>query len=245
VLVDSRGLVDEGRDDLDGHKAALAMPAEAVQLYAFAGAADGRDPHFAISLADVIAGVRPTILVGVTGVAGSFFEAEIREMARHVEAPIIMPLSNPTSTVEALPSDLYAWTDGRALIATGSPFPPLATADAGMRVVAQANNVFVFPGVGLGAIVAEARTVTDEMFIAAAESLAELVTAERYAAGGLYPPVTDLRAVSRRIASAVAAEARRAGVARVPDDLDLDAAIADATWDPRYVDYVTTSVPTG
>jgi malic enzyme len=142
--------------------------------------------------------------------------------------------------VEALPSDVLSWTDGRALVATGSPFAPITT-ESGTRVVGQANNVFIFPGVGLGAIVAEARLVTDEMFVAGARALAELVTAERFAAGGLYPPVAHLREVSRRIALAVAREARRAGVAGIADDVDLDAAVDAATWDPRYVDYLTDS----
>jgi malic enzyme len=232
VLVDSRGLVAADRIDLDLHKTELALPAADVVAYGLAAAPEPS------SLKAVVTALRPTVLVGVTGVAGSFPEDVIREMARHVDAPIVMPLSNPTSTVEALPSDVLAWTEGRALVATGSPFPPITT-DAGARVVGQANNVFIFPGVGLGAIVAEARLVTDEMFVAAARALSEFVTAERFADGGLYPPVTHLREVSSRLALAVAMEARRAGVAGVPDDLDLAAAVAAATWDPRYVDYLT------
>ena len=244
VLVDSHGLVAEGRLDLDDHKGPLALSADGLAAYGLGAAAAGRPPSEPIPFEAVIAGVRPTILVGATGVAGSFTEAAIREMARHVAEPIVMPLSNPTSTVEAHPADIAAWSDGRALIATGSPFPPIATADGRLRTIGQANNVFVFPGVGLGAIVAEVRTVTDDMFIAAARSLAHLVTAERFAAGALYPPVTDLRAVSRRIAGAVAAEARRAGVAGIADDADLDTALDAATWDPRYVDYLPAAVPT-
>ena len=241
MLVDSRGLVAAGRSDLDRHKTELALDAAAVASYGLG--AEGGARATPVPFADVVAHVHPTILVGATGVAGSFPEAVIREMARHVAAPIIMPLSNPTTTVEALPSDLLAWTDGRAYIATGSPFPGMTTADGGVRVVSQANNVFVFPGIGLGTILAEARVVTDGMLICAARSLATLVTRERYEAGALYPPVTDLRAVSARIAVAVAEEARHAGVARVGDDVDLQAAIDAATWDPRYVAYLPDAGP--
>jgi len=246
VLVDSRGLVAEGRHDLDRYKGPLALSAEelvAAGLTAGASSEAG-PPSEPIAFQAVVAAVRPTIMVGVTGIAGSFTEAVIREMARHVAEPIVMPLSNPTSSIEAHPSDIAAWTDGRALIATGSPFPPIAGPDSRSRTIGQANNVFVFPGVGLGAIVAEARAVTDEMFIAAARSLARLVTAERFAEGALYPPVTDLRAVSRRIAGAVATEARRAGVAGIGSHEDLDAALDAATWEPLYVPYLPGAAPT-
>jgi len=156
-----------------------------------------------------------------------------------VEMPVILPLSNPTSACEACPDDLLAWTDGRALVATGSPYPPVATA-RGEQVIGQANNAFVFPGLGLGAIVAEAREVSDGMFLAAARTLADSVSDERLAAGALFPPVADLRAVSARIAVAVARAARDEGLGRLHRDEDLPLIVADAMWWPDYVPY---SVP--
>jgi malic enzyme len=231
VLVDSHGLVADGRDDLDADKASVALCAEDIDRYGFAG-------RTVATLRDVIAGVHPTILIGATGVYGSFDEASIREMGRHVETPIILPLSNPTSRVEAHPSDLMAWTEGRALVATGSPFPSVPTARGRERVIGQANNVFVFPGVGLGAIAAEATAITDEMFLGAADVIAEAVTQRRFHQGGIYPPVAHLRQISRRIAIAVAQEARRAGVSGLPDDVSSEEAVDQAIWEPAYVQYL-------
>ncbi len=217
ALVDTLGLVHAGRADLDPTKVALAMPA-----------VDGPTP----SLLETIARHRPTILVGTTGVAGTFTQEVIAAMDERVgpaDRPLIMPLSNPTSQAEATPADVLAWTGGRALIATGSPFEAV-TLDGVRHEVGQANNVFIFPGVGLGAIVAEARTVTDRMFLLAARVLAASVGDERLAAGALYPSVNDLRGVSRRVAVAVAREAGGLD--------DVEAAIDAAMWWPDYVPYL-------
>ncbi len=211
ALVDSRGLVHAGRPDLDATKRELAVVA-----------VDG--------IPDLEATVRrlnPTVLVGVTGVAGTFTEGAVRAMADATPRPVLLPLSNPTSASEAIPADLLAWTDGRALIATGSPFDA-ETWDGRSVEIGQANNAFVFPGVGLGAIVSEAPTVTDAMFLTAAHTLAASVTEGRLAQGALYPPIADLRAVSRRIATAVAHD--RLGDA-------AGAAVDAATWWPAYVPY--------
>jgi malic enzyme len=230
VLVDSRGLVHAGRMDLDDGKRSLAMSTEAARA---AGLPDeGTRPA---SLGAVVRAVRPTILIGTTGVAGTFTEAVIRCLADDVR-PIALPLSNPTSLCEADPADILRWTEGRALVATGSPFPPVALA-SGMREIAQANNVFVFPGLGLGAIVAEARAVTDGMLLAAARALAESVTDGRLAGDMLLPPIGDLRSIARRVAIAVVAEARRSGVAGLAEDRDIAAEVDAATWWPTYVPY--------
>jgi malic enzyme len=231
VLVDSHGLVAEGRDDLDADKASVALCAPDIDRYGFAG-------RTVATLREVVAGVHPTILVGATGVYGSFDEASIREMAQHVETPIVLPLSNPTSRVEAHPSDVMAWTEGRALVATGSPFPAVPTARGRERVIGQANNVFVFPGVGLGAIAAEATAITDEMFLGAADVVAEAVTQRRFQQGAIYPPVAHLRQISRRIAISVAEEARRAGVSGLPDEVSSEEAVDQAIWEPAYVHYL-------
>jgi malate dehydrogenase (oxaloacetate-decarboxylating) len=230
VLVDSHGLVHAGRTDLDDAKRALAMPVAAAEA---AGLPCGGPAP--ASLEAVATALRPTILIGTTAVAGTFTEAVIRALASDVR-PIALPLSNPTSLCEADPADILRWTDGRALVATGSPFAPVDTAE-GTREIAQANNVFVFPGLGLGAIVAEVRAVTDGMLVAAARTLAGTVTDERLAGGTLLPPITDLRAIARLVAIAVATEARRGGVAGLADDRDIEAEVDAATWWPTYVPY--------
>jgi malic enzyme len=226
VMLDSKGLVHEGRARLDEDKREAAIGPEAMRRYGFeAGQSYG--------LEEVIAHVKPTILVGTAGTPGAFTEAAIREMARHVERPIVFPLSNPTSSSEAVPADVLAWTGGRALVATGSPFDPVPVA-GGRRVIGQANNVFIFPGVGLGAILSGARRVTDAMFHVAAAALAEHVSPERLAEGALYPKASALRAVSRVIAIRVIAQVRGAG----PEAHDEIAREVDAAmWVPEYVAY--------
>ncbi len=221
ALVDSRGLVHAGRDDLDETKRDLAAPT---------WAAVGTD------LTEIVAAVRPTILVGATGVPGTFTEPAIRAMAAGCARPIILPLSNPTAHTEADPADLLRWTDGRALIATGSPFTPVEH-DGTPRLIGQANNVFVFPGLGLGAIVVGTSRISDAMVLAAARTLAGQVTHERLATGALYPPIADLRTVSRTIAMAVGREAVTSGLAPPMDDEALEASIDAAMWWPAYVPY--------
>ena len=227
VAVDSRGLVHAGRDDLDATKQEVAAPA-----------VDGPTPD----LLETVRRTRPQILVGTTGVAGTFSEAVIRAMAEASPRPVIMPLSNPTSSAEATPADILEWTDGKALVATGSPFEPVER--YGLRHdIGQANNVFIFPGLGLGAIVAESRAITDRMFLLAARALADAVTPDRLETGALYPPVSMLRSVSRSIAIAVAREAIEAGLAGIELtrggalDAELEAMIDAAMWWPAYVPY--------
>jgi malic enzyme len=210
-MVDSQGLVHAGREGLDPSKAALAV-----------AAVEGPTPD----LLRTIALVRPNVLVGTTGVAGTFSEAVVGAMDERLgptERPVILPLSNPTAASEATPADVLAWTGGRALVATGSPFEPVEQSGR-IHVIGQANNAFIFPGVGLGAIVAEAPTVNEAVFLTAARVLSEAVTDARLEQGALYPPVSDLRAVSRSIAVAVAGEALAA---------EVDAAM----WWPAYVPY--------
>ncbi|HSK53436.1 MAG TPA: NAD-dependent malic enzyme [Clostridia bacterium] len=239
VLVDSRGLVHDGRSDLDATKRELAISVEAARDWGLVGdgpAAGGSGR--AADLAAIVRAVRPTVLVGTTATAGSFDEASLRAMAAAVERPVVMPLSNPTSKSEAVPADILRWTGGRALVATGSPFAPVEL-DGVRHEVGQANNVFVFPGLGLGAIVAEARGISDAMLLVAARALVGEVAEDRLATGALYPPVHELRRVSRSIAIAVAAEAVRSGLAGVAPDTDLEAAVDEAMWWPAYVPYRT------
>lgn len=182
----------------------------------------------------VVALAHPTILIGVTGKPGLFSEAAIRTMAAHAERPLIFPLSNPTSQSEAAPSDLMAWTDGRAIIGTGSPFPPVER-DGREIPIDQVNNSYVFPGVGLGVIAARAARVTDTMFLAASRALAELSPAAKDPRHTLLPPVSDLRGVARHVAIRVIEQVRREGLAHAEGE---EAALVDARiWEPVYAPY--------
>ncbi|HEX4931577.1 MAG TPA: malic enzyme-like NAD(P)-binding protein, partial [Gemmatimonadaceae bacterium] len=189
----------------------------------------------ATDLVRIIECLEPTVLVGTTGTAGTFHEGVIRAMADRCERPVVMPLSNPTAVTEARPGDVIGWTGGRALVATGSPFPPV-TFGGETHEIGQANNVFVFPGLGLGAIVAEATHITDAMVLAAARALAAAVTPERLACGALYPSVRDLRSVSRSVAIAVGREAIESGHAGGSPET-LEAEVDAAMWWPQYVPY--------
>jgi malic enzyme len=228
ALVDSRGLVQAGRTDLDEWKREVAVPPT-----------DGGH-----DLETVVRTRRPTVLVGVTGIAGTFDERVIRAMCDGLmdrERPVVMPLSNPDSSMEARAADVLAWSGGRALVATGSPTAPVSI--EGMRVeIGQANNALVFPGVGLGAVVAESRRISDEMFLLAADALAGAVPDERLAAGALYPGLSSIREVSRAIATVVAARSVADGASAAADRegsaFDPDAAVRAPTWGPAYVPYV-------
>jgi malate dehydrogenase (oxaloacetate-decarboxylating) len=162
-------------------------------------------------------------------------------MARHVERPLVFPLSNPTASAEATPLDLLRWTDGRALVATGSPFGAVEFGGRTVRI-AQGNNALVFPGVGLAVLVAEAREITDDMFAVAAETLASCVSETDLREGALYPPISRLRSVTVRVARAVVREARDRGLGRPFTDAEITAAVAAAMWEPRYPELVPASL---
>ncbi|MFZ0118664.1 MAG: NAD-dependent malic enzyme [Pseudonocardiaceae bacterium] len=220
----SRGLLVDDSPKLRDFQLPYARPA--AEVAGWSGSGDG-----AISLADVVSHVRPTMLIGTSTQAGAFTEGIVRQMAGYTERPIIMPLSNPTSKCEALPEDLLRWTDGRALIATGSPFPPVTLGETTYRI-AQANNALIFPGLGLGVIVAKARRITDPMIAAAANAVAHLSDATRPGAP-LLPAIDDLRAVSAAVGIAVAVAADREGLARIPVDNPIQQ-VHEAMWRPEY-----------
>jgi malate dehydrogenase (oxaloacetate-decarboxylating) len=231
--LDSQGLVVDDVEIKDVHKRAFAWPAA---LAAKMGLGKGvpRD------LLAVVRAVKPTMLVGTSGEPGTFTEAIVREMARHVERPVIFPMSNPTSKTEAKPVDIVKWTDGRALIATGSPFDPVP--HAGRKIViGQGNNAFIFPGVGLGVLVSEAKEVTEAMFAAAAKKLADEVKASDLASGSLFPSTSEIRRVSAGIAEAVVKVARDSGLGRDIPDAEIPKAVAAAMWNPAYLP--TVAVP--
>jgi len=226
TMLDSQGLVFEGREGVQDDKAPFALTGQEIKDL-------GLEPSERYDLETVVAHVAPTILIGTSGKPGAFTEGAIREMAARTKRPIVLPLSNPTANSEATPKDVMAWTDGRAIVATGSPFEPVEM-DGRVHVVGQANNVFVFPGVGLGAVAANAFEVSDRMFLVAATTLAELVPEERIEKGAIYPRLTQLREISRTIAIAVAREARDSGLARKLSDAELEAAVDACIWTPEY-----------
>ncbi len=229
-LVDSHGLVHTGRSGLEAFKQNYAQDLARVSDWKVA------DPE-RITLLDVIKNLKPSILVGASAQPGAFTEEIVREMAKHVDRPVIFPLSNPTSKSEALPVDLINWTGGRALVATGSPFPPVAFENKVIDI-GQCNNAFVFPGVGLGVIASGALRVTNEMFVAAARALAEFSPTLEDPTASLYPSLEGVRAMSRRVALAVAGEALRLGLVNAGSMEELERQIDAKVWIPRYVKYV-------
>jgi malate dehydrogenase (oxaloacetate-decarboxylating) len=226
-LIDRAGLLHDGLKGLPAFQRKLAQPQARVAGWQ---SAEGQP----ISLLDVVKDARPTIVIGTSGQPGTFTEEIIRAMASYAERPIIFPLSNPTSRAEATPADLIAWTNGRALIATGSPFGDV-THDGRQFPVAQCNNSYVFPGLGLGILASGARRVNDAMFMAAARALADYSTASRDAAARLLPPLAESRRVARAIALAVATAAQHDGLATPCSAEELERAVDAKIWQPRYL----------
>ncbi|MEU2333732.1 NAD-dependent malic enzyme [Streptomyces sp. NPDC013172] len=224
--VDRYGLLTEDQDGLRDFQTRYARPAAEVADW-------HRDEKVGgIALAEVVERVRPTVLIGTSGQGGAFTEDIVRTMAAHAERPIILPMSNPTDLAEAVPADLLAWTDGRALIATGSPFRPVEQ-DGVVYRIGQANNALVFPGLGLGSIVARATRVTDGMLVAAAHAVADQTRAD--GPGAPILPLTDqLRETSVAVAVAVARAADADGVARATVDATIEDRVRAAMWQPVY-----------
>lgn len=191
------------------------------------------DEEGGLSLLEGIKKHRPGILLGLTGVGGLFKEAEIREMARHHVRPIIFPLSNPTSSAECTAQQAYEWTEGRAIFASGSPFDPVTLNGKVLRP-SQCNNMFIFPGVGLGATGVRAKAVTDEMLFAGAQALAQCVSEEDLSQGMVFPPVSQIRDVAVRVAAAVARSAMFHGIARRMPPADLETFLEKTMWKPVY-----------
>jgi len=220
-FVDSSGLVVRSRlPKLAAHKVAYA-----------------HDHAFVATLAEAVDALKPTALIGVSGSAGAFTQPVVERMSTLNPRPVIFALSNPTSKAECTAAQAYAWSAGRAVFASGSPSAPVVL-DGRTHVPGQGNNVYIFPGVGLGALAAAASQVTDGMFLTAARTLAGLVSADDLALGRVYPSLTKIREVSLAIATAVAGEAHRAGLARRPAPASLADDIRARMFDPVYRDYV-------
>jgi malate dehydrogenase (oxaloacetate-decarboxylating) len=223
-LVDINGLLTTDRQDLDPAQRRLAQPPTAVP---------SREPGRPADLAGVINAVRPTALIGLSTATGAFTEDVVRRMAAHAKRPIIMPLSNPTSRSEARPQDLADWTQGRALVAAGSPFAPMQVGDASIPV-AQCNNIYIFPGVGLAVTALHATRVTDGMLAAAAAAVGDAATIRSDPHGTLLPDRARLADTATVVARAVAKAAVADAVAPALTDNEIDQAIDRTRWLPRY-----------
>ncbi len=229
AVLDSRGMLVDDRDIRDAYKRDMAWPAAAAAELGLADP-DGRD------LAAVVGAFRPTVLIGASGQAGAFGEEIIRSMAAHCEQPVVLPFSNPTEISEATPADVLRWSDGRALVATGSPFEPVEINNRRVEI-GQGNNVFIFPGIGLGALLSEATTISDAMISASAQALAGVVTDAELQRGLLFPSISRLREVAAAVAAAVMRQAAAEGIATA-EHSDIEGCIKAAMWEPAYTEYI-------
>lgn len=227
LMVDSKGIVLDGRPGLDEYKHNFAAPDSVMAEFGFTR------PD--LPLETIVRKFQPTILLGLSGQKGAFTR-EVLEAMRATERPVIFPLSNPTSKSECTPQAICDVTQGQGIVATGSPFPPMIRGGK-ETPVSQGNNAFIFPGVGLGLIASEATTVPNEVFTAAAYALAKEVSQERLDLGAVYPPIGDIRRVSRVVAMAVAKEAVALSVAPQRSDEELSARLDAEIWDPVYINY--------
>ncbi len=228
-MVDRDGLLVQGMADITAFQEPFVQAKSATDGWTL-------DHPDKVSLLDVVRNAKPTVLIGVSGQAGGFSEPVVRAMAAHNKQPVIFPLSNPTSREEATPEDLETWSEGRAVIGTGSPFPPL-TRDGAKFKVDQTNNSYIFPGVGLGAIAVQAARVSDQMFMAAAKALAAASPARNDPKKNLLPPVTSLRENSVAVALAVALQAHKEGLTKGIRTDEIEARIRAKVWAPHYASY--------
>ena len=230
VFVDTHGLLQQGSQITDPHKRAFALDPAAMAQYGFS-----KDGSY--DLLEVVRHVGPTVLVGTTAQPGTFTEQIVRKMTQHVQRPVILPLSNPTSKVECTPAEAIRWSEGRAIVATGTAFDPVRYAGK-LHVIGQANNVFIFPGMGLACMLAGVHEVTDSLFLAAARRLADCVDQERLDAAAIYPDQNKLRSVAECVAIAVINEVRRQRGGQSEDQTLAEQMVREAMWFPEYPTYV-------
>ncbi|MCX7123276.1 MAG: NAD-dependent malic enzyme [Gammaproteobacteria bacterium] len=229
-IIDAQGLLTEDTANLLSFQLPFAQKKAAVKDWTLRQAGT-------ISFFDVVKNAKPTVMLGVSGQPSLFTEEIVRIMASNTKQPVIFPLSNPTSRSEADPADIMKWTDGRAIVGTGSPFPDIMH-QGKLRRVDQTNNAYIFPGMGLGIIAVKAKHVTDRMFMVAAKALAELSPAKNNPEANLLPPLDQIRAVSRKVAIDVALEAVKAGLTKGMTEAEVIAAIDAKMWNPDYLPYV-------
>jgi malic enzyme len=227
LFLDSSGLVHTGRSNLEPTKREVAWSMDELTANGFKVPLPG-------TLEEVVRAFRPTVLLGTTGQPGEFTPEALRAMASGCERPLIFPLSNPTSKTECTPAEALQHSEGRALVATGSPFEPV-TYNGKRHVIGQCNNAFVFPGVGLGVLISEASRVTNSMFLAAAQTVTEFTCSQPEWDGALYPSLQHLRTISRRIAFRVAQTARQEGFGNSLSDAALETALDGFIWNPDYL----------
>lgn len=220
-VADERGLLASDRKKMSAEQATFA-----------------RDDDGGLSLGEIVNKYKPTMLLGMTAVGGLFTEDLVRDMARHCDRPIIFPLSNPTSKAECTAEQAVKWTDGRCIFASGSPFDPVAMENGKTFYPTQCNNMFIFPGIGLGATLCGTKAITDRMLYVAAEALANYLTEDELALGKVFPNLSTIRDVSKKVAIAVIEEAIRTGHASKLSEKelrDLDAFVQSKMYDPIYV----------
>jgi malate dehydrogenase (oxaloacetate-decarboxylating) len=227
--VDMQGLLIDDDPALEEPQQPMAQRRTAVDGWKL------DDPNH-IGLQDVIRNAHPSVLIGVTAQPGLFSDAILAETAKHSERPIVLALSNPTHKCECSPEAVWKATNGQGLVATGSPFPPMDWQGKTL-LASQCNNMYIFPGVGLGALVCKASRVTDGMFLAASRAISQFVTPEQEAMGLLLPSMKDIRQVSAAVAKGVGIEARNAGLGRLLDDEQIGSIITKAQWVPNYTPY--------
>ena len=225
-IVDRNGLLHDGMSSLLPFQQKLTQPQDKLTHWKL-------ENSRSISLLDVINNAKPTILIGVSGQPSQFTEPMVRDMSNYCQRPIIFPLSNPTSREEATPQDVLNWSAGRALVATGSPFDPV-TIDGREIHIAQSNNSYIFPGVGLGVVAGKARRVTDSMMMAAAIALSDLAPAMITGEGRLLPELTSIREVSKHIAKAVILQGIREGHVDAMSEAQVEKAVKSTLWSPEY-----------
>lgn len=228
-LVDKKGLVTKEQPELLPFQKPYAVAQKSIAHWKL------RDAN-GISFYDVVKNYKPTILIGCSTVGGAFTEEIVKLMAENTPLPIIMPLSNPTANSEATPEDLLKWTHGKVILATGSPFSDVMIDDKSIRI-AQSNNAFAFPGIGLGSIAVKAKRLSDGMLWAATQALAQSSPVNQDKTAPLLPKLSEIRSISRQIAFAVALQARHEGLAQIDDHVELNRAINQVSWEPRYYPY--------
>jgi malate dehydrogenase (oxaloacetate-decarboxylating) len=226
-VLDSVGLLYKGRPKMEDYKNGFCQDPSAIQGWTMKK--DIPD------LAETVANSKCTVLLGLSGIAGQFTEALVKQVATHCERPIVFPLSNPNDNVEATPENIFKWTNGKALVACGSPFPDVIW-DGKRNPIGQGNNAFIFPGLGNGSILCGAKKITDNMVMEASYALADYTAVNWLPRGRFYPPVSEMRTVSVNVASRVIAQAIADGVATVPEvkNIDPEALVRQHFWQPKY-----------